>query len=301
MMSTLPEPVAQRSDGLEARARALDLPGWARSVAVVGAGLMGQQIVARMLERGFAVSAVEPSPEQLDRARARLAESHPGAELAWYASLAELESELGSGFDGWLLEAVPERLELKLQVLAEAERRLSPRLIASNTSSLSIGTLQSGLRDPARMLGMHFFQPIEQTLLIELISGAQTGADAAGIAEGIALELGLYPLLAVDRPGFATSRLALALGLEAIRALEEGVAGVADIDEGMLRGYGHRHGPLKMTDIVGLDTRLNIARFLESELGERFRPPQLLVDMVEAGRLGRKAGVGFYDWPDGAA
>ncbi|MGD9607551.1 MAG: 3-hydroxyacyl-CoA dehydrogenase family protein [Leucobacter sp.] len=297
-MSTLPEPVAQRSDGLEARARALDLPGWARSVAVVGAGLMGQQIVARMLERGFAVSAVEPSPEQLERARARLAGSHPRAELAWHASLGELE---GGDFDGWVLEAVPERLELKLQVLAEAERRLSPRLIASNTSSLSIGTLQSGLRDPARMLGMHFFQPIEQTLLIELISGGQTGAEAAGIAEGIALELGLYPLLAVDRPGFATSRLALALGLEAIRALEEGVAGVADIDEGMLRGYGHRHGPLKMTDIVGLDTRLNIARFLESELGERFRPPQLLVDMVEAGRLGRKAGVGFYDWPDGAA
>lgn len=294
-MNALPSPVRPSGDPLAARAVA-PLPSWADRVTLIGAGLMGQQILVRLLERGFEVTVVEPSAAQLERARARIDVSHPGNSVIWCAT----PSEVGD-FDGWVLEAVPELLELKLEVLAEAERRLAPRLLASNTSSLSIGALQGGLQAPACMLGMHFFQPIEQALLIELISGIRTSTESASVAEGIALRLGLYPLLALDRPGFATSRLALALGLEAIRALEEGVAGVADIDEGMLRGYGHRDGPLRMTDIVGLDTRLNIARSLERELGERFRPPRLLIDMVDAGRLGRKSGVGFYEWPGSPA
>jgi 3-hydroxybutyryl-CoA dehydrogenase len=194
-----------------------------------------------------------------------------------------------------IVEAVPERLELKHEVLAAAER-LDPELLASNTSGISIDELASRVSDPSRFLGMHFFNPVPAMALVEVVVGSATSEEARDAAVALVGEIGKEAVVVGDSPGFATSRLGVALGLEAIRMVEEGVADPADIDRAMVLGYRYPVGPLRLGDIVGLDIRLDIARNLHAVYGERFAPPPLLEQMVADGRLGKKSGRGFYDW-----
>jgi 3-hydroxybutyryl-CoA dehydrogenase len=196
-----------------------------------------------------------------------------------------------------VVEAVPEIPSLKVEVLALIDKTVSPStVIASNTSSISIAELGAALSDPTRFIGMHFFNPVPVSTLVEIVRAPSTSVAVVDkVRDWVAL-LGKSEVLVNDSPGFATSRLGVSLGLEAIRMLEEGVADAESIDRAMELGYKHPMGPLRSTDLVGLDVRLAIAEHLESTLGARFSPPQLLRDKVARGEIGRKSGKGFYDW-----
>jgi 3-hydroxybutyryl-CoA dehydrogenase len=196
-----------------------------------------------------------------------------------------------------VIEAVPERVELKRDVFAAIDRAAPAHaLLATNTSSLSIAEIAAAVRAPARVVGMHFFNPVHLMKLVEVVR--HPSADDASVAAAVALaeRFGKTPIVVADSPGFASSRLGIALGLEAMRMLEQGVASAADIDTAMKLGYGHPMGPIELTDLVGLDVRLGIAEHLARTLGASFAPPQLLRDKVAAGKLGKKTGEGFYRW-----
>jgi 3-hydroxybutyryl-CoA dehydrogenase len=197
-----------------------------------------------------------------------------------------------------VIEAAPERLELKQEVLRELEAHSSKAFIfATNTSSLSITEIARASEQPGRVVGMHFFNPVHLMRLVEIVIGKATSDDTVEIVREVACRLRKEPITVRDVPGFASSRLGVALGLEAMRMLEQGVASAKDIDTAMELGYNHPMGPLKLTDHVGLDIRLNIAEYLYRELGsEAFRPPEVLRRMVKDGKLGKKTGEGFYDW-----
>ena len=194
-----------------------------------------------------------------------------------------------------VIEAVPEDFELKVTTLRAIEGRVTETTaIATNTSSLSVTKLAAELSHPSRFLGLHFFNPVPASTLFEVVVGEQTGVGRVAAAREWTEGLRKTPVVVHDAPGFASSRLALAL--EAMRMLEEGVASAEDSDAAMVLGYRHATGPLKTTDLVGLDVRLGIAEYLASTLGERFAPPQILRDKVAAGELGRKSGTGFFDY-----
>lgn len=196
-----------------------------------------------------------------------------------------------------IVEAIPEKLELKKSVLAQIEAAVGAQcLIASNTSSLSISKIADGMQHPQRFLGMHFFNPVPLMALLEVVVGEQTSDAHCDLAVALSERLGKHPIVVQDAPGFASSRLGVCIGLEAMRMLEDKVASAADIDTAMELGYRHPMGPLRLTDLVGLDVRLGIAEYLTEKLGERFTPPQILRDMVAAGKLGKKSGEGFYKW-----
>ena len=200
-----------------------------------------------------------------------------------------------------IIEAVPEKIDLKREIFEIVDKLASPNaLFATNTSSLPIGELANGIADPSRMVGMHFFNPVHLMKLVEIVRHKKSSEQAVALALGLVGKLGKTPITVNDSPGFASSRLGIALGLEAMRMVEEGVASPADIDTAMKLGYGHPMGPLELTDLVGLDVRLGIAEYLERALGPSFEPPQILVDKVANGLLGKKTGAGFYVWgPDG--
>lgn len=196
-----------------------------------------------------------------------------------------------------VVEAVPEVPALKHEALAGIAAVVSPEtVIASNTSSMSIGDLAAHVSAPERFLGLHFFNPVPASTLVEIVVGDQSSPGVVAEAQAWVQALGKTPITVRDVPGFASSRLGVAIALEAIRMLEDGVASAEDIDAAMVLGYRFPMGPLRLTDTVGLDVRLGIAEYLSSELGDRFAPPQLLRDMVARGELGRKSGRGFFDW-----
>ena len=272
--------------------------------AVIGGGTMGAGIAQVLLEAGCEVVLVEADGDAAVRARSRVAD---GLARRKGVDPDELDARRGrlrvvSGFDGPLdvelvVEAIPEIPAAKRDLLAAAEKVTPPgALLASNTSSLSIGDLAGALERPERFLGMHFFNPVPLSALVELVVGEGTAPAAVDDARRWVARLGKESIEVRDSPGFATSRLGVALGLEAIRMLEEGVATAADIDAGMVLGYRHPMGPLRLTDLVGLDVRLAIAEHLSATLGPRFDPPALLREKVAAGDLGQKTGRGFYDW-----
>ncbi|HZE38861.1 MAG TPA: 3-hydroxyacyl-CoA dehydrogenase family protein [Stackebrandtia sp.] len=247
----------------------------------------GRGAAARQQIRGWADKAV---------ARGRSTEADAAALLERLGVMTNL-TEVAPGPDV-VVEAVPENVDLKRRVLADAEE-LEPKLLGSNTSSISIDSLAAGLRRPERFCGLHFFNPVYAMALLEIVVGEATDDDARRAALGLADRLGKQPIVVRDSPGFATSRLGNALGLEAIRMLETGVASAVDIDRAMVLGYRYPMGPLELSDVVGLDVRLDISRTLQRAYGDRFSPPQLLLDMVAEGKLGRKTGEGFYRWIDG--
>ena len=196
-----------------------------------------------------------------------------------------------------VIEAVPEDLGLKQSIFQKVEEVIADdALLASNTSSIPISKLAADLKSPDRFVGMHFFNPVPIMALIEVIRGESTSDGAIDRTVDLAHRLSKEPIVVKDSPGFATSRLGLVIGLEAIRMLEDGVASAVEIDKAMELGYRHPMGPLKLTDLVGLDVRLAIAEVLHEQIGEQFRPPQLLREMVEKGHLGKKTGQGFHDW-----
>ena len=268
---------------------------------VIGAGTMGIGIAYVAAGAGYRVDLVEVDPERAAAARDTLAglwRKAVARDLLDPTEADEAAARIGfadavpAGADV-VVEAVPERLDLKREVLAAAAAA-RPGLLASNTSSIPISELGAGV------IGLHFFNPVWAMPLLEIVVGASTPPGAVQTARAVAARLGKDPVVVRDRPGFATSRLGVALGLEAIRMLEDGVASATDIDKAMVLGYRHPVGPLELTDLVGLDVRLDIARTLQAAYGDRFAPPDLLVSLVEAGHLGRKTGRGFYRWVDGA-
>jgi 3-hydroxybutyryl-CoA dehydrogenase len=198
-----------------------------------------------------------------------------------------------------VIEAVPESLELKRGILRDLSERLGPEvLLASNTSSLSIDDIAAAVAHPERLTGMHFFNPVHLMKLVEVVRGSQSSDLAVETSVALTRRLGKEPIVVRDSPGFASSRLGLAIGLEAMRMVEEEVASPEDIDKAMTLGYGFPMGPLRLTDLVGLDVRLSIARYLAETLGPRFQPPALLEAMVQRGDLGQKSGRGFYVWSE---
>jgi len=280
-------------------------------VIVVGAGTMGHGIAQVTAMAGYPVMLVDTTSELVERGiaritanldegvrRGKLQATQRDAALALIRPLTSL-AEAGPG--AFLaIEAVPERMDLKEAVLADLERHTSANtLFASNTSSLSITRLQRATSRPQQVVGMHFFNPVHINPLLELVRGADTSEATMDAAIAFAGRIGKDAIVVNDSPGFATSRLGVLLGLEAIRMVESGVASAADIDKAMELGYRHPMGPLRLTDLVGLDVRLDIARYLHAELkSEAFRPPALLERMVAEGRLGKKSGSGFYDWSE---
>lgn len=212
--------------------------------------------------------------------------------------VAEGLSDADAAAADFVIEAVPEFLDVKRSVFGQLDRLCSPNAVfGSNTSSLSITAIAAATRSPRRVVGIHFFNPVAAMPLVEIVRGKETSKATEDRAAAFAESLGKRAIRVSDSPGFATSRLGLALGLEAMRMVEEGVAGVADIDLAMELGYGHRMGPLKTSDLVGLDVRLAIADTLASQLSEeRFRPPAILRALVARGHTGKKAGRGFYHW-----
>ncbi len=275
--------------------------------AVVGAGTMGAGIGYVAANAGYQVDIVEVDPGRAEAAAAMLdgvwrkavdrgkTTADDAAAARQRVRMAGSLAEVAEAPDV-LVEAVPERLDLKRAVLAEAEAR-RPVLLASNTSSISIDTLAGQLASPDRFCGLHFFNPVWAMSLLEVVLGSATSPASREAALTVAERLGKDPVVVRDAPGFATSRLGVALGLEAIRMVADGVASPADIDKAMTLGYRHPVGPLELTDLVGLDVRLDIARTLADAYGSRFTPPELLLSMVDEGKLGKKTGEGFYTWP----
>jgi 3-hydroxybutyryl-CoA dehydrogenase len=199
-----------------------------------------------------------------------------------------------------VIEAIVENMSAKAELLAAVLPVLDANaLVATNTSSLSITELGGRLGVPERTVGLHFFNPVPVMELVEVVRGLKTTPETVERAVDFAKSLGKTPIVVNDVPGFATSRLGVILGVEAMRMVEQGVASAADIDRGMELGYRHPMGPLKLTDLVGLDVRLAILEHLHREIGDQFRPPPLLRQMVRAGKLGKKSGEGFYRWENG--
>jgi 3-hydroxybutyryl-CoA dehydrogenase len=196
-----------------------------------------------------------------------------------------------------VVEAVPEKLELKQELFQAIGAMLGEGvLLATNTSSLSISRIASVTRHPGRVVGMHFFNPVHLMKLVEVVEAEQSAEPAVLAAMDLSRRMGKDPIRVKDAPGFASSRLGIAIGLEAMRMVEEGVASPADIDKAMVLGYGFPMGPLQLTDLVGLDVRLNIADYLYKQVGDRFLAPDILRDKVARGELGKKSGKGFYEW-----
>ena len=283
-------------------------PAAPASVGVLGGGRMGAGIAHAFLISGSSVVVVERDEQQAAAARGRVltALEATAARGSLSGSVDELAARLICGTDAarfepcaLVVEAVPEDPALKIQALVRIACRVGDdAVLASNTSSISIDTLAAAVPLPGRFLGLHFFNPVPVSGLVEVVVGSRTDPVVTERAQGWVAAIGKTPVTVADSPGFASSRLGLALGLEAIRMVQDGVASAQDIDAAMVLGYRHPVGPLKLTDIVGLDVRLGIAEYLAEQLGERFAPPELLRRYVAQGRLGRKTGRGFYDWPD---
>lgn len=294
------------TDPAAGTAASMRLPG---RVGVVGGGRMGSGIAHSFLVRGSSVTLVEADGDRVGAARSsvmraieqsvrRGAVDEPTNAIAARLTIrTDIAALAGAALT---VEAVPEIPELKHQVLQAISEAVDPTaLIASNTSSLSISDLARHVEAPGRFLGMHFFNPVPASQLVEVVVGTSTAGGSAEAARQIVTGLGKVAITVADSPGFASSRLGVLLGLEAIRMVEQNVASAEDIDAAMTLGYQHPIGPLRLTDLVGLDVRLDIAEYLARTLGDRFTAPPLLRDMVARGELGRKTGRGFYDWPDG--
>ena len=275
-------------------------------VGVLGGGRMGAGIAHAFLAKGADVVVVERDEasaqagrERVEASAAKSIERDPrGGDLGEMVSRLSVSVDYAVfGARELVVEAVPEDWSLKVAALRRVEEQLTPgTVLASNTSSLSVSGLAEELARPQDFIGLHFFNPVPASTLIEVVIGKQTRPGLVERARSWVHGLGKTAVVVNDAPGFASSRLGVAIALEAMRMVEEGVASAEDIDNAMVLGYKHPTGPLRTTDIVGLDVRLGIAEYLHTTLGGRFAPPQILRDKVAQGELGRKSGKGFFDW-----
>jgi 3-hydroxybutyryl-CoA dehydrogenase len=278
------------------------------SIGVIGAGTMGHgiaqiaaaagyRVILRDLDREILARGVEAIERNLAKGiqLGKLTEAERDSTLQRIHGTTRLEETASADL---IIEAIPERVEWKQQLLRELEALTErPFVFATNTSSLSITEIAQASHHPERVVGMHFFNPVHIMRLVEIVIGKATEQETIDVALDVVRKLRKEPIVVQDVPGFASSRLGVALGLEAMRMLEEGVASAKDIDTAMELGYNHPMGPLKLTDLVGLDVRLNIAKYLYRELQtETFRPPAVLERLVSEGKLGKKTGQGFYCW-----
>jgi 3-hydroxybutyryl-CoA dehydrogenase len=280
------------------------------TIGVLGAGTMGHGIAQVAAAAGFRVvlhdinqAAVDHGRQSIERnlakgiERGKVTEAQRDETLARIAITTELKDLSAADL---IIEAAPENLELKRNLLRDCEATTDSHCVwATNTSSLSITEIAGDAARPEKVIGMHFFNPVHIMKLVEIVVGQQTADDTTRVVRQVALQMKKEPIVVRDVPGFASSRLGVTLGLEAMRMVEQGVASARDIDTAMELGYNHPMGPLRLTDLVGLDVRLDIAEYLHGKLGsETFRPPDILRRMVKEGKLGRKTGQGFYDWSD---
>lgn len=280
-------------------------------VAVLGAGTMGHGIAQVSAMAGHDVVLRDVEQEILEAGRSAIEENLKGAvdrELITADERDETLERISQTTDlseavtdaGLVIEAVPEDLDLKQSVFADVEAAAPDDcVLATNTSSLSVTAIAAELSDSTRAIGLHFFNPVHIMELVEVVVADQTAEATVTFAHEFVEEIGKVPIEVRDSAGFASSRLGAAMGVESVRMLEEGVASPRDIDQAMKLGYNHPMGPIELGDVVGLDVRLDILEYLRAELGERFRPPQLLRRKVRAGNLGRKTGEGFYVWENG--
>jgi 3-hydroxybutyryl-CoA dehydrogenase len=278
-----------------------------KSVGVLGAGTMGHGIAQVAALAGYrtllydvtaalAEAGLRRIAENLEQGiqRGKVTAAQRQAALDRLSPVSDLGALAGCGL---IIEAIPEDLAVKRAAFEQLSRGSPEAILASNTSSLSVTQIAAAAAHPDRVVGMHFFNPVHIMKLLEIVRADQTSDATLEAVRQVGAKMGKESILVRDSPGFASSRLGLALGLEAIRMVEEGVASPQDIDRAMELGYGYPMGPLKLGDLVGLDVRLAIADYLYRELGsEVFRAPKLLREMVRAGRLGRKTGQGFYKY-----
>ncbi|HLQ69299.1 MAG TPA: 3-hydroxyacyl-CoA dehydrogenase family protein [Gemmatimonadales bacterium] len=282
-------------------------------VAVIGAGTMGHGIAYVAALSGCEVRLTDDRADAFPQARAKIEDLLAGgvkrgklteSDAAAVRQRLQTETTIGSAIADAdvVIEAIVEDLAIKQRLFAEIERAApATALLATNTSSLSIAQIAATMKQPGRLIGMHFFNPVHVMKLVEVVTHGRerSGGAAAERAVEFARRLGKEPIVVRDSPGFASSRLGVVLGLEAMRMLEQGVASAEDIDKAMELGYNHPMGPLKLTDQVGLDVRLAIAEYLHATLGKpHYEPPKILREKVKKGELGRKTGKGFYTWSD---
>jgi 3-hydroxybutyryl-CoA dehydrogenase len=281
-----------------------------KTAAVLGAGTMGHGIAQVLAQSGIEVRLYDIAAGAVERglsavranlekgvAKGKVSAGERDAALARISGTTKLEEAIA--LVQCVIEAVPEKLELKQKLFAELGAALGGDvLLATNTSALPVARIASVTPRAERVVGMHFFNPVHIMSLVEVVTTERSSEAAVATAVGLARRMGKEPIVVKDSPGFASSRLGVLLGLEAIRMLESGVASAADIDKALTLGYGHPMGPLRLTDLVGLDVRLSIADYLAKEFGERFAAPALMREMVQRGELGKKSGKGFYEWKD---
>jgi 3-hydroxybutyryl-CoA dehydrogenase len=279
-----------------------------RTVAVLGAGTMGHGIAHAAIAAGYDTRLFDVSTQALDTARAAIdAIVNKGVELGKTTSAdaeamhrrLETSADLAATLTDadLVIEAAPERIDLKLALLAEVDR-LAPAhaVIATNTSALGITELAGSMRNPARVAGMHFFNPVHKMKLVEIVRALRSAPDTLDAIEQVARRMGKETVLVRESPGFITTRVNATIGNEAFYMLMEGIASARDIDKALKLGLNHPMGPFELVDLVGLDTRLAILEYLHRTLGEKYRPCPLLAEYVQAGRLGRKVGRGVYDY-----
>jgi 3-hydroxybutyryl-CoA dehydrogenase len=279
-----------------------------RRIAVLGAGTMGHGIAHASITAGFDTSLYDVAAPSLERAEAairdvvaqgvQLRKAKAGDASSMLKKLSTTTS-LGEALDGadFVIEAAPEQIDLKIALLADVDR-LAPEgaVIATNTSALSITEIAGSIRNPARVAGMHFFNPVHKMKLVEIIEARNSAPRTLEAIEAVAKRMGKDTVLVRESPGFITTRVNASLGNEAFYMLMENVASAQDIDKALKLGLNHPMGPFELVDLVGLDTRLSILEYLYFSLGEKYRPCPLLADYVKAGRLGKKVGRGVYDY-----
>jgi 3-hydroxybutyryl-CoA dehydrogenase len=278
-------------------------------ITVIGVGTMGHGIAQVAAAAGATVHMNDISAEAIDKGmsalRANLDKGVDKGKVTAEQRLAILDRlvaapdlDEAAAQSDLIVEAAPESLELKQQIFGRIDAAAPAHaILASNTSSLPVTKIAAVTDRPDKVLGMHFFNPVHIMKLLEIVRADTTSQATVDAIVAFGEKMGKDPIVVRDAPGFASSRLGLVIGLEAMRMLEQGVATAEDIDKAMTRGYGHPMGPLRLTDLVGLDVRLAIAEHLHEELGSAaFEPPRILRRMVGEGKLGKKSGHGFYDW-----
>ncbi len=280
----------------------------ARHITVLGAGTMGHGIAHAAASSGFSTVLYDVSDAVLERARGQIDGIFRKAVELGKATAADADAGIGRlrttadvaaalGEADVVIEAAPERMELKLSLFADIERHApAAAVVATNTSALSITEMAGLLRQPSRVAGMHFFNPVHKMKLDEIVRALESSAETLATIEHVATRMGKETVLVREAPGFITTRVNASIGNEAFYMLMEGVASARDIDKALKLGLNHPMGPFELVDLVGLDTRLSILEYLHRSMGEKYRPCPLLAQYVKAGRLGRKVGKGVYDY-----